>query len=231
MKDIQVTLYDVFGYVFPGAAFAAALYLFYWAVFPTYKLDLTSVTGAGWTVLLVVAYTLGHVVQALTNSMKHLCRRSAVDRALGTTDEALPAEVAKAAKTKARSMIGVPEWVALKPQTVFDICDHYVMQEGQTATRDVLVYREGFYRGMAAILPLLACALVVRAFEPGDIVVKFGSAFERQFMQRELAVLAVGICLVAAAFYQRYRRFEHYRINYAVYGALVIGDKEKGKGK
>jgi len=215
MKDIEVTLYDIFGYVFPGAVFTAALYLLYWTIFPTSQLDLAGISGTGWTFLLMVAYVAGHLVQALTNL------------AFKAQDGTFPAEVVSAAQKKARDLIKPSGTGDLAPKTIFEICDHYVMQEGETATRDVYVYRKGFYRGMSAALLLLALALVVRACVPGATIALFGA--ERQFTLPELLVLAAGAGLFGWAFYQRYRRFERYLNNYAVYSALAIRDKGKAK--
>ena len=72
MKDIQVTLYDVFGYLFPGAIFVAALFLAYWTAFLPPHQDLTKITGAGWVFMLMVAYVSGHFVQALANLVVRL---------------------------------------------------------------------------------------------------------------------------------------------------------------
>ncbi len=143
MKDIQVTLYDVFGYIFPGATFLAAMFLGYWTAFLPLDQDLTKLTGAGWIFVLMVAYVSGHLVQALANLVARL-RPSNVDLVLDPSTGTIPTEVVQAAHARARALIGSPQDVNLAAQTVFEICDHYVQKEGETATRDMYVYRKGF---------------------------------------------------------------------------------------
>jgi hypothetical protein len=124
---------------------------------------------------------------------------------------------------KVRASIGEPTQADLAPQTVFDLCDHYVQQRGETATRDVYVYREGFYRGMAGALLALGLALIVRACAPYTSIKAIG--IDHNFEVSELIVLALSCCASAWLFFQRYRRFGKYLVEYAVYSALVINKK------
>lgn len=224
MKDIQVTLYDVFGYIFPGATFLAAMFLGYWTAFLPLDQDLTKLTGAGWIFVLMVAYVSGHLVQALANLVARL-RPSNVDLVLDPSTGTIPTEVVQAAHARARALIGSPQDVNLAAQTVFEICDHYVQKEGETATRDMYVYRKGFYRGMAVALLSLAPALIARACLMGASINAFG--IEHRFTVSQLLVLAIASSIFSLFFFQRYRRFGSYLVKNAVYGALVIESNNK----
>ena len=126
----------------------------------------------------------------------------------------------QAAQARAGALIGSPLGVNPAAQTVFDICDHYVQQEGDTAARDIYVYREGFYRGMAVAMLSLAPALVARACATGASIKAFG--IEHLFTVSQLLVLALAGCIFSLLFFQRYRRFGSYLVKNALYGTLLI---------
>src|SRR5262249_4992618 len=73
LKDIKVTLYDVFAYLIPGAVLVAALAMVVWAFhFPNAPLSFSLPGAEAWVVLLAVAYVGGHMVQGLSNDLLKL---------------------------------------------------------------------------------------------------------------------------------------------------------------
>src|SRR5260370_5675991 len=108
IKDLQVTLYDVFGYLLPGIVFVAALATLFWAIFfpqPALKVDLP--TAEVWIVFLVSAYVAGHMAQALGNLIVWF-RPSTEDLILGSTYRGrLPETLVTSCKTKAKDALGV----------------------------------------------------------------------------------------------------------------------------
>jgi hypothetical protein len=72
-KETKVTLYDVFGYLLPGAVLVAALATVAWAVyFPHEPLSFSLPGAEAWVVLLAIAYIAGHMAQGLSNQLLKL---------------------------------------------------------------------------------------------------------------------------------------------------------------
>ena len=71
-KDIQVTLYDFFGYLLPGAVILVAAVLIFWTLFwPNASLPLpSSLPVLATSSLVFAAYLAGHLGQALGNLLE-----------------------------------------------------------------------------------------------------------------------------------------------------------------
>ncbi len=75
LQAIQVTLYDVFGYLLPGFVFLAAILVAFWALcFPGAPLPWPPVIQADWLVVGIPAYVAGHLAHALANLINKLAR-------------------------------------------------------------------------------------------------------------------------------------------------------------
>ena len=62
IKDLQVTLYDVFGFLLPGAVFLGGEAILYWAIFlPQTVIPIVSPSLGQWVILLSLAYLTGHI--------------------------------------------------------------------------------------------------------------------------------------------------------------------------
>jgi len=73
VRDIKVTLYDIFGYLLPGAVFFAGITILFWAIYiPRTSLVLFRLTIEIWVLVLLLAYFSGHIVQALGNLLTKL---------------------------------------------------------------------------------------------------------------------------------------------------------------
>src|SRR5690349_19063426 len=90
MKEIQLTLYELFGYLLPGAVLTAGLAVLFWALFfPQDAVEFDIKTVEVWATFLVMAYLVGHAGQSVGNWLAQRFPPSAEDRAIG----ALPPEV------------------------------------------------------------------------------------------------------------------------------------------
>ena len=68
-KDIKVTLYDIFGYLLPGAVVMGGLLLF--PKIPGISQLLSSLGATGtWVLLLLCSYYLGHLLQGIGNGLE-----------------------------------------------------------------------------------------------------------------------------------------------------------------
>src|SRR5260370_17797686 len=85
MKDIRITLYDIFGYLIPGVVMLFAISLFFWTIFwPASTLVIPSKLPAiALGSLLFAAYLVGHLGQAIGNLLEKLPMiRKRLDEAL-----------------------------------------------------------------------------------------------------------------------------------------------------
>lgn len=219
MKEIQVTLYDVFGFLFPGAgALAGASQVFY-RLNPTLAVDWSAVTAGGWVVFAAVAYFAGHLVQAIANALVKCERPSAEDRVLGEENGESP-EIVAVAREKVRGALGLAEDADIAPRTLYAFMDHFLCQNGRTAERDIYVYREGFYRGMAVSACIFALGCFVSSTGP-DLTVD-GFALHCHLSTKSLIVVGLAGVVSAVLSFLRYRRFSGYRVRNALYGFLSV---------
>ena len=223
MKNLQVTIYDVVGYLIPGFVSLIAFGIFYWSAFKTTAFELKSVTLFEGIALSTMAYIAGHFTQALANMIMKLFP-STIQIVMGQPVKGkLSDEVIKGAEAKARQICKLSDAAALSASQIWEICDHLVQQKGKTEARDLYVYREGFYRGMFVSLSLLGLALFFRWCSPAsnvqldNIHLILGS--------NEIRVLCVSSFGLAYLAFNRYRRFGEYLTVSSIYNALLVPDE------
>ena len=154
VKEVEVTLYDLFGYLFPGAVFFGFLVLLYSLLFAGSTMPVDGIAGLGWAVLLACSYVLGHVVQALANLL--------LGRWGNAVSLGLPKAEADPLKRKVAEVTGLAE-SSVDDDKLLSVCESYLQQNGKTEAGDIYVCREGFYRGMALATFLLALAVLTAA--------------------------------------------------------------------
>ena len=227
LKDIEVTLYDIFGYLLPGLTSLAGIAILFWAIcYPGTPLRVPETLSANWWAVVIPAYIVGHLTQAVANMVeKHLPQIE--DRVLSERWAGhLPGALVSAARSKVGRIAGMPP-EQIDSDLLYRICDEVVLQSGVTADRDLYIYREGFYRGLAVSFLLLLVSLVVRALAPGASLSISGSLHPvtKGALSFGALLSLIGIVLC----YVRYRRFGGYRATQAVLGFLVIEGKQAEK--
>ncbi len=230
LKDIRVTLYDVFGFLLPGMVFLTSVLVLVWAVYlPRIPLAAVDLPAVAWTGLLVAAYFAGHVAQAISIQLVRWAS-TPEQRLLGRCKSgrcvvgSLPAPIRDAAKQRAAEILGA-DLDRVDAKWFYRICDQVVAQRGRVADRDVYIYREGFYRGTAASFLMLALATLVRAVVPGASVQVSGAPLT--IGRWTLPLLSAVFLGAALASYGRYRRFGEYKVSQAVIGCAVLSANEK----
>ncbi len=207
LADVKVTLYDIFGYLFPGLVALAGLGIFGWSLFwPKHPLHAFVKGGAGWFALIVTGYIVGHLVQAIANRLE----LSPEQKLFNALPEGLQHEVEAGTKVTGDA---AGFWNYL-------ICDTAIAQNGSTGDREIYQYREGFYRGLAVAFPIVVVALFVRLGRDGAAV-KSGHTVHT-LSSGVLWALAITAFLAAVLAWDRYRRFQKYKINNAFLGYLVL---------
>ncbi len=208
LKEIQVTLYDIFGYFLPGTIALLSAAAAFWAVFwPNELFNLSLDFSLVEAVLLaLLAYVLGHLVQAVGNHLKSI---PSVKTFL--EDEFhLPAELTELLKSAVSERFNSPAAARVTAKDMYELCDQALLHSGSLGEREIFIYREGFYRGLCVSLILFAGSLLVWAIRtPGDIMVQ-GSWF--QIGAPPTLALGALSAFGARLAFERYKRFAKYRI-------------------
>lgn len=219
MKDtFKFTLYELFGYLFPGIIALAGLSLLDLVIFHRHSgVNLSwCISSTGLAAGAATAYVLGHAIQIAANFV------------LPTTN----AVVLSARRFKSTQDLLVilrascdPEVKDLSNAGLVEFCDQRVQIDGPSADREIFVYREGFYRGMVISLALLAIASFIGALIPSyaDFLKMWGVARAEGFL---FAILALSIVI---GMYFRSIRFANYRISLALTNYISKGKKETHK--
>jgi hypothetical protein len=206
-KDIQITLYDIFGYLLPGSVVGVALIVGFWAVLWPFsplivpmKLPALQVTF-----LLLAAYLSGHLAQAMSNIVE---KWSDASKKL---DEQIPLspELEKALRASAGKHLGAAA-AHLSAKELYLLCDQSLVHNGSVGEREIFIYREGFYRGNSVALAFLTLALCVRLFH-SPAMIRMGQhviELHRNHVALALAFTALGAWLA----YRRYLRFRKYKV-------------------
>lgn len=217
ISNINVTLYDIFGYLMPGLVALGSLALFAWSLFiPTHPLHEPALSGEEWFAMFVLAYFLGHLVQALGDLAFSWVRDenfalTAGRRALG------PKRMAELEK--------LTKMTGEQRNSLFTYCDTYLAQQGKTADREIYQYREGFYRGLTiAVVPALVAILITLA--RGDAQITNGGDVHTLGAGPLVFALVLVLATIGLSFW-RYRRFAEYRVRDALFGFLIDSAAEK----
>jgi len=193
----ELTVYELLGYLLPGAALLCWTLLVPWQA-------LTQAAGVWihsplfWPCLTVLAYVAGHFVQAVANFLPTSSKHTTMaDARLGRgTVACIESSLAEATEAK-----GIDETDA------FDFCDAHVGRCGCFPERDLLTYREGFYRGMTTVSAVVLLQGWV-AYLLGNRMVLNGVELGLGHSALVWALLVV----FGLAFLRRYLRFRRYRI-------------------
>src|SRR6266436_4924062 len=140
MNNFSFTLYEVFGYVFPGGVAFLAFVILYWAFFvPAVPLGIATFQPGlvTWTSVIVASYALGHAAQAVGNMIFRGAEKSALDSQSGT----LPLWLRERARQLTGEIFKV-DADRVEPGWIFRTLDEYALQAGKDGDRDMFVYRE-----------------------------------------------------------------------------------------
>ena len=223
-KDVQVTLYDFFGYLLPGAATLFAVVLVFWTFFwPHASLSLPSALPVlATTSLLFAAYLAGHLGQALGNLLEKVSPgRNNLDKKLPLSPE-LGKEVVHALAGRFGEQIKT-----LEPKELFHLCDQALVHCSSLGEREIFTYREGFYRGNAVALSCVSFALAVRLVCVPAMLSIGGQIYEIYRAPLALAVVLTGVS--AWLCYARFLRFAEHRYRSCFLRFLALSKEPKPK--
>lgn len=220
LKDLQVTLYDIFGYLLPGIVVLVALWVLAWALyFPHAPLGPLDLSGDERIFLTIAAYFLGHVVQAVGNMIARFLSAKAEEQVVSCE---MPHVLVENARTRAGKSLGV-NLTHLKAKWLVQVCDEAFAACGTAGEREVFQHREGFYRGLAIAFCLLSLAVLARLVVPGSTIEVGHATYPVPIAA--WSFLCVLLALSTVLTWLRYRRFQRYRIVHAITGYLVMPER------
>lgn len=241
LKDIQVTLYEFFGYLAPGLIFILSLAITTWAIFnPDFPLDLDPDLSAFQIIAIIFfSYLFGHFVQAISNRIErwNFFKR----RVLNITG--IPEPMFKQVKKEVSKIFEKGDLGSIDNYDIYKFCDYYVLtKKGKCEERDIYNYRIGFYRGMATAFFFLSISLIIRILR-GPIILNLPSTdgisslfktlfpFESQEIKNINQFFMIGLLAMCALFvwlfYKRLAHFTEYRRQLTLYGFIALNDSEK----
>jgi hypothetical protein len=227
LGDIRASLYDVFGYLFPGIFAASALFLIEASLNrPGSAVDLGILDEAEALIaFLLGSYILGHLTHSIGNITPYLNAHPA-RTLLGTGDggKQLSVPLQEAIDRQIRDTYRIDP-AQLTSEEKYVLADEGRVLAAREGEREVYVYREGFYRGMAIATALLTVALVLRVWR-GPLCVEWPSRAlcADRF---DLTYSAILGALSVLGFVLRMRRFGRYRVERALLLWLTVSSSGK----
>ena len=205
-KELQITVYDVFGFLLPGSVVAAALVVGFWAVlWPAGTLLIPlKLPALAVSYLLLISYLCGHLVQAMSNIVERWSKSS-------TNFESkipLSAPLEKILRECTAKHFGAAAG-ALHAKELYLLCDQALVHNHSIGERDVFIYREGFYRGNSVALAFLAMSLGIRLFHSPAIIAIGQKVVELH--RSEIALASAFTALASWLAYRRYLRFREHK--------------------
>lgn len=222
LADIQVTLYDIFGYLFVGLVAGASLWILGWAlVFPHAALRDPKLSSSEWLAAVIAAYIVGHLVQAVANLVFE--RASLMPKAY-VAWMWMPKDLRSGIVKKLD--LTAPEEGARAPDKekfaldAYELCDIVVTQNANAGgDRQVYQYREGFYRGLTVAFFGGFVAVLLRALHNGQAVI--GPHAQHIVTGWEYLVALAVLATAAWLSYHRYLRFFDYKLHNA-FGSFAV---------
>jgi len=223
VKDIKLTLYDIFGYLVPGIVFLLGLMILYWTVFLNEtRLTFPSLSTAKWLGLAVTAYLLGHMAQAIANLLPGIFPEGISLVSARGDDKGFRELLAAGRRKLAKKLEEQPN--RLTDSAVIAISTRAVKLSGGASVDEIYEHRAGFYRGLAVSSSLVAVALVMGAAR--NIAIEIPAPH----LMGAGGLLGTAACFGGFGVLSglRYRRFAARRVHQALL-ALVFTDATRGR--
>lgn len=222
LQSLRISLYEVFGYLIPGALAVAAFALGFWAFFSaSQKITVHPFAPEGWIAFGTLSYLAGHVIQGLCNVLTENIEWT--KRVLCPETEHVPPIIHGALVPRIRRLTGLD--LSSEPGLLQSVCASLIADRGTQPDREVFEYREGFYRGLMVSFALIAACLALAAMRtPLELLLwEVSSTFSRG----AVLTLAATACVSSVISALRYKRFASHHKRVVMLGVLVLDDGRK----
>lgn len=250
MKELNITLFEIFGYMLPGVIATIAVSLFFYIfTFSGTEVVLPQFSNVLVGSIAVISYFTGHVVQSLANILFRKMYRAEevlletandevalgwfltlerkIDGKFFGNHNKLPSDLLESIATSLSNIYKITP-NTISPSTMYKLCDSYVLQKGNVSEREIYTYREGFYRGLSvACLMLLVATLTMCFLEPFTVVCL--KTFAVDLRVKDFLFLSALSSIGTILFYYRYKRFYNYRVVIAVTSFIALAYKDNNE--
>lgn len=221
-KEIQISVYDIFGYLLPGAIVLVSLTLVFQSLFwPGEHFVIPAQLTVGVSVCFAfLAYVVGHLAQGIGNLLDQIpwLKEKRPEEA-GLSDEAR--ELLRSAVTERFGLAAGK----LKFPELLELCDQTLVHHRSMGEREIFTYREGFYRGCFVGLVLLALGWILWAIRTRTSVMVGTDVFVLgRGTSWAIAMVCAGGAWVA---FRRYQRFGNYRIRSCLMRFLAFATAQR----
>lgn len=221
MTDIRGSLYDIFGYFIPGVIACLGVISFIYAFSGTDTISIPAGPALLTTVLLITAYAVGHLIQALANLLPVLAGINpgvaVVTPAFKDGRDRNVVLSAAAISLLERRLIAAfgREVLSLTGSERFALIDEGRVLAGREGDREVYIYHHGLYRGLVVALAILILGAAVQAVF-GSTCMSIGEVSYCPTPGNWGALIVIATAGIAAS-WVRLRRFAEYRVTRAVF--------------
>ncbi len=219
IEKLNATLYDVLGYLLPGLIVLGALAIAEATFFDGRFLSIETIHQR-WVLFMLIAYYLGHAVQSIAANLQ-----SRFHTRLTSTKGRLGMPLYNQAKNMVRERHHFSD-EEMKSIHTYEVCllsDAYTVMSAASGERDVLVSREGFYRGSTVAFLVLCGVLLVAGIHGGAHF--YSTPDARWDVDRvETLMLSVGSLLVAILMFDRFKFFNRAKNNFSQLVYLLSKD-------
>jgi hypothetical protein len=216
-KNFQLTLYEIFGYLFPGLVAAVGIYILTVSLFASSEpVQVPLPNSYRMAAFLLLAYFAGHGAQACGNLVERYL--TPIEKALcGKTKSAMPLEIIRACRERAGALVpGIGE--NLSPKWLVKLAAAAIEERDKSGSLELFTYREGFYRGCFIAGLIVAASLVSLAirlkWSAQLSIVIFGHTYA---MSLQKTVFALFLSMLSSVLsFQRWRRFSKHRFTHTL---------------
>jgi uncharacterized protein YegP (UPF0339 family) len=225
LSGFTFTLYDLFGYLTPGVIGLTGIGLFFWAVLdPGLKPD-GDLKAVVWAALFLIAYLLGHVLQAISRYIPGL--KYSPEGSWWTDSTVGPFRPVIEEKLSAKKLLPA----GANQRQTYRMCDVVVTQKAATSEHELFTYREGFYRGVSVGLILLAIGLFARLLKgPATITLDKDHTATRWMLFFYFAAALVAAYLYFVRF-ERFSRLKAWTVLLGAPSSLTESDAKGDEAK
>lgn len=225
IKDLKITLYDIFGYFLPGIVCFSSIAVLFWCIYyPQIPISFPINNIELWLIIILLSYFCGHMVQAVGNMIMKVFPSVEEEIISKGVSKYISPNIIILIKAKMNRLLNI-EINSLEPEILFKICDETILQYGIIGDREIYQYREGFYRGLSVAFLLLSLSFLIRIFIKESIINYDNNII---IIKWQIILFLITISLLFSILsFLRYRRFGKYRVIHAILSYLILENVNK----
>lgn len=210
IEKLNATLYDLLGYLLPGFVVLGTSAIAEATFFDGKFLSMETIHQQ-WLLFTLIAYYLGHAAQSVAASLQSRFRATVTSQK-GRLSMPFYNQAKKLVRE--RYQFSEEEMKGIHTYEVSLLSDTFAVMSDASGERDILIGREGFYRGSTVAFLLLCIVLLLAGISGG--VHFYSTPDARWDVDRlETLMLSAGSLLMAILMFGRFRFFNRAKNNFS----------------